>query len=172
MSSHKPTPQVYDGISTEEVPSAGFGWSRTPRTGVQIAGWISVFLLLMYNFGNHKGHVETVWLFVLAALLIVGLLIHLFQPKLNQVRTLTARNKPVGYKEQDWNHMQKTLTGPYAELSDDELRALHVDPEARRRELASSERTASINVGSHANYATPVSSGAAAAHTASPVSRD
>gem|GEM_PF-5764819 len=62
MSSHKPVPQVYDGVSTEDVPSAGFGWSRISRSGVQIAGWISVIFMIGFNFGNHKGHVETVWL--------------------------------------------------------------------------------------------------------------
>ena len=65
MSSHKPASQVFDGISTDDVPSAGFGWSRISRSGVQIAGWISVLFLLAYNFGNHKGHVETIWLIAL-----------------------------------------------------------------------------------------------------------
>ena len=72
MSSHKPVPQVFDGVSTEDVPSAGFGWSRISRSGVQIAGWISVLFLLAYNFGNHKGHVETIWLIALAILIAVG----------------------------------------------------------------------------------------------------
>lgn len=137
MSSHKPNYEVFDGVSTEDVPSAGFGWSRTPRSGVQIFGWISVFVLLMYNFGNHKGHVETVWLFLLAAIVAVGLLIHLFQPKLAQVRTLTGRNKEQGHQEPDWAYDQKTLSGAYASLSDDELRSLNIEPSrvAHLREL-------------------------------------
>ncbi|MGO2574202.1 MAG: DUF2631 domain-containing protein, partial [Corynebacterium casei] len=53
MSSHNKAPEVYDGVSTSDVPSAGFGWSRTPRTGTPSAGWGSVFILLAYNFGNH-----------------------------------------------------------------------------------------------------------------------
>ena len=128
MSSHKPASQVFDGVSTDDVPSAGFGWSRISRSGVQIAGWISVLFLLAYNFGNHKGHVETVWLFVLAILIALGLVIHALQPKLSQVRTLTARNKPVGHEEPDWAYEQKTVHNVYASLTDDELRALNIEP--------------------------------------------
>lgn len=128
MSSHNKAPEVYDGVSTSDVPSAGFGWSRTPRTGTQIAGWGSVFILLAYNFGNHQGHVETVFLAIFAALIAIGLLIHAFQPKLSQVRTLTGRNKPENHVEPDWMYEQKTLGGEYAELSDAELRALNIDP--------------------------------------------
>ena len=129
MSSHKPVPQVFDGVSTEDVPSAGFGWSRISRSGVQIAGWISVLFLLAYNFGNHHGHVETIWLIALAILLVVGLLIHAFQPKLHQVRTVTARNQPVGHQEPDWMYDQATLSGDvYENLSDSQLRALNIEP--------------------------------------------
>lgn len=128
MSSHNKAPEVYDGVSTIDVPSAGFGWSRTPRTGTQIAGWVTVLILLGYNFGNHTGHVETIWLFTLAALVAIGLLIHAFQPKLSQVRTLTGHNKPEGHVEPDWTYDQKTLSGDYASLSDAELRAINIDP--------------------------------------------
>ena len=128
MSSHNKAPEVYDGVSTSDVPSAGFGWSRTPRTGTQIAGWVTVLILLGYNFGNHTGHVETIWLFTLAALVAIGLLIHAFQPKLSQLRTLTGHNKPEGHVEPDWNYNQKTLSGDYSSLSDAELRAINIDP--------------------------------------------
>jgi hypothetical protein len=128
VSSHNKAPEVYDGVSTSDVPSAGFGWSRTPRTGTQIAGWVTVLILLGYNFGNHTGHVETIWLFTLAALVAIGLLIHAFQPKLSQVRTLTGHNKPEGHVEPDWNYNQKTLSGDYSSLSDAELRAINIDP--------------------------------------------
>lgn len=149
MSSHKPVPQVFDGVSTEDVPSAGFGWTRISRSGVQIAGWISVLFLLAYNFGNHKGHVETIWLIALAILLAVGLLIHAFQPKLHQVRTVTARNQPVGHQEPDWVYDQKTSTGAYAELTDSQLRALNIEP----------SRVSHLRVEPGTNNATPVSSG-------------
>ena len=128
MSSHKPAPQVFDGVSTEDVPSAGFGWSRISRSGVQIAGWVSVIFLVAYNFGNHKGHVETVWLAVLAIVIALGLVLFALRPNLSQVRTVTARNQPVGHVEPDWAYDQKTVSGTYAELNDGELRALNIEP--------------------------------------------
>jgi hypothetical protein len=128
VSSHNKAPEVYDGVSTSDVPSAGFGWSRTPRTGTQIAGWVTVLTLLGFNFGNHQGHVETIWLFAFAILIAIGLLIHAFQPKLSQVRTLTGHNKPEGHVEPDWTYEQKTLGGDYATLSDAELRAMNIEP--------------------------------------------
>ena len=128
MSSHKPAPQVFDGVSTEDVPSAGFGRSRISRSGVQIAGWISVIFLVAYNFGNHKGHVETVWLAALAIVIALGLVLFALRPNLSQVRTVTARNQPVGHVEPDWVYDQKTVSGAYAELNDGELRALNIEP--------------------------------------------
>jgi len=121
-------PQVYNGVSEADVPSARFGWSEMGRGAVQAAGWISVLVLVAYNFGNHQGHVETVWLISLAVLMALGLLIHATQPKLNQVRTVTAHNKPIGHQEPDWAYDQKTLSGVYENLDERQLRALNIDP--------------------------------------------
>ncbi len=126
--SHEKAPEVHHGVSTLDVPSAAWGWSDIGRNTIQIAGWISVLFLLGYNFGNHEGHVETIWLLVLTVLVVIGLLIHLFEPKLAQRRTLTARNKPVGHQEPEWAYLQKTLSGPYAELTDNQLIAMNIDP--------------------------------------------
>ena len=152
--SHEIVPEVHKGTSTLDVPSAAYGWSELSRTTVQVAGWVSVVILLGYNFGNHEGRVETIWLLTIAALVAIGLLIHLFEPKLNQVRTLSARNQPVGHKEPDWVYNQKTLSGTYAELSDAQLRALNIDP-ARVQHLRSTpaiegQRTSATVTGSHA----------------------
>ena len=124
-SHHEIAPEVHNGVSTLDEPSAAWGWHHIGQNAVQIAGWISVFVLLGYNFGNHKGHVETI---VFAALIAVGLLIQLFEPKGTQARTLTAHNKPIGHVEPDWTYLQATCTGPYAELTDKELRALNIEP--------------------------------------------
>lgn len=126
--SHEIVPEVHNGTSTLDVPSAGFGWSELSRTTVQVSGWVSVLIVLAYNFGNHTGHVETIWLGVIAAILILGLVVHLFEPNLSQVRTLTARNKPLGHVEPDWTYDQKTLSGAYSELTDGQLRALNIEP--------------------------------------------
>ena len=126
--SHEIVPEVHSGTSTLDVPSAAFGWSELSRTTVQVSGWVSVLILLGYNFGNHEGHVETIWLLSIAALVAIGLLIHLFEPKLSQVRTLSARNQPANHREPDWAYNQKTLSGTYANLTDSQLIAMNIDP--------------------------------------------
>lgn len=126
--SHEIAPEVHNGVSTLDEPSAAWGWHGLSKSAVQIAGWISVLFLLGFNFGNHEGHVETIWLLALAGVMAIALLIHLFEPKLNQVRTLTSRNKPAGHVEPEWAYLQKTLQGPYAQLTDAQLRAHNIDP--------------------------------------------
>lgn len=126
--SHEIAPEVHNGVSTLDEPSAAWGWHGLSKSAVQIAGWVSVLFLLGFNFGNHEGHVETIWLLALAAVMAIALLIHLFEPKLNQVRTLTSRNKPAGHVEPEWAYLQKTLQGPYAQLTDAQLRAHNIDP--------------------------------------------
>ena len=121
-------PQVYNGVSEADVPSARFGWSEAGNGIIQVAGWISVIALVGFNFGNHEGHVETIWLVTIAVVIALGLILLATQPKLNQVRTVTAHNKPVGHQEPDWAYDQKTLSGVYADLGERELRALNIDP--------------------------------------------
>ncbi|WP_245974862.1 DUF2631 domain-containing protein [Corynebacterium alimapuense] len=139
-------PEVHSGTSTLDVPSAGLGWSELSRTTVQVSGWVSVLIMLSFNFGNHTGHVETIWLLVVTALLVVGLLYHMFEPNLNQVRTITGKNQPVGHVEPDWTYNQKTLSGDYASLSDSQLRALNIEP-ARVAHLREIDET---STGAHA----------------------
>ncbi|WP_235840447.1 DUF2631 domain-containing protein [Corynebacterium yudongzhengii] len=149
--SHNETYEVYNGVSTRDVPHAKWGYSELNRTTVQVAGWISVAVLLLFNFGNHEGHVETIWLISLAAVVAIGLILHAFEPRLGQVRTLTGHNKPEGHVEPDHVYNQKTLSGQYAELTDSQLRSLNIDP----------SRVAHLRSGNNA----AVSSGAATAAT-------
>lgn len=122
-------PQVYNGVSEADVPSARFGWSEFSDSTIQTAGWISVAFLVAYNFGNHQGHVETIWLIALAVVIALGLILHAVKPKLSQVRTVTSHNKPVGHQEPDWTYDQATLSGPvYENLTDSQLRALNIEP--------------------------------------------
>lgn len=134
--SHKIEPEVHNGVSTLDEPSAAWGWHNIGRGAIQIAGWISVAFLLGMNVGNHRGHVETIWLCSIAALIAIGLLIQLFQPKLSQVRTVTAHNKPAGHVEPNWTYDQLTLTGTHANLTEGQLRAQNIDPKMVKRELA------------------------------------
>ncbi|CAM3963948.1 DUF2631 domain-containing protein [Corynebacterium belfantii] len=130
--SHEIAPEIHNGVSTLDEPSAAWGWHSIGTRAIQLSGWGSVVFLLAYNFGNHKGHVETIFLFVFAAVIALGLILQIVKPQGKQVRTLTAHNQPVGFKEKDWNYLQATCTGPYAELSDSELRALNIEPERVR----------------------------------------
>jgi hypothetical protein len=41
-----------------------------------IAGWVTVFILLVMNLGNHQGRVENVWLTGLAIVMAIGLVLH------------------------------------------------------------------------------------------------
>lgn len=84
---HEPTGEVYNGVSTLDEPSAAWGWHGIGHRAIQIAGWASVFVLLAYNFGNHKGHVETIWLLVLAVVIALGLILLAVRPKLSPVRS-------------------------------------------------------------------------------------
>lgn len=144
--------EVYNGVSTRDVPSAAWGYSALSRTTVQIAGWFSVFVLLMFNFGNHQGHVETIWLLALAALLAIGLILYAFEPRFSRVRTLTGHNKPVGHVEPDWAYDQKTLSGTYSELTDGQLRALNIDPvRVSHLRVAPKTGTSAITTGSTAS---------------------
>ena len=90
-------------------------------------------------------------LLVLAKLVLIalGLILQATKPKLHQVRTVTARNQPVGHQEPDWVYDQKTNTGVYAELTDSQLRALNIEP----------SRVSHLRVEPGTNNATPVSSG-------------
>ncbi|STC68125.1 DUF2631 domain-containing protein [Corynebacterium pilosum] len=135
--SHEKTYEVYNGVSEQDVPSAKWGWSELSPKTIQLAGWGSVIFLVAYNFGNHEGHVETIWLLSIAAIIAIGLILFALRPQLSQVRTLTGANQPVGYQEKDWDYDQKTLSGEYATLTDSQLRALNIDPArvAHLREL-------------------------------------
>lgn len=151
-SSHEIQPEVHNGVSTLDEPSAAWGWHGIGSRAVQIAGWCSVLLLLAYNFGNHKGHVETIFLITFAVVIALGLILLAFQPKLSQVRTVTAHNKPVGHKEPEWAYLQATLQGPYATLDDSQLRSLNIEPSrvAHLRSLDDDSPT-----GRHALESTP-----------------
>lgn len=120
--------EVFNGVSTLDEPSAGWGWHGISHRAIQIAGWTSVVFLLAFNFGNHEGHVETIYLLLFAVVIALGLVLFAFSPKLSQVHQLTAHNKPVGHVEPDWTYDQKTLSGPYAELTDSQLRSLNIEP--------------------------------------------
>ncbi len=52
-----------------------WGWHHTFAKGARIGGWIVAIVLLVMCIGNHEGHVEDLWLAVIA-LILVTILIH------------------------------------------------------------------------------------------------
>lgn len=136
--SHAAHSEVYNGVSVADEPSAAWGWHDIGFKAIQRAGWISVLFLLAYNFGNHEGHVETIYLFTFAAVIALGLILMRFPLKMKQVHTVTAHNQPVGHEEPDYAYDQLTLSGVYSDLSDSQLRSLNISPKWVRGELPSS----------------------------------
>lgn len=118
-------PEVFDGVSEAEVPSARWGWSMLHRRTVVTSGLVGTLAILSLLFGNHQGNVENYYLIGLAAVVLLGTLWVAFQPTLTQTQTVTARNRPHGHREPDWAEHQKQLTGVYANLSRAELAALN-----------------------------------------------
>ncbi|AFU04138.1 DUF2631 domain-containing protein [Nocardia brasiliensis] len=57
-------------VDTAEVPSAAWGWSgESPKT-FRVAGWITALILIAMVIGNHKGHVEDIFLIGFAAAIV------------------------------------------------------------------------------------------------------
>ena len=57
-----------------DAPSARFGWHGQATKSFMIAGWFCVFALLAMFIGNHRGHVEDIWLAAFAVVLAYFLL--------------------------------------------------------------------------------------------------
>lgn len=132
MASHAKEAEVYNGVSTDDVPSAAWGWSEIPRSALLLSGVIGGLFLLGMLFGNHVGNVENYVLVVLAVLTLGGTLLVFTGFPGKQVTTVTARNKPADYVAPNWAADQHNLTGEYATLTDDEKRALNIDVDATR----------------------------------------
>jgi hypothetical protein len=128
VADHGTTVEVFNGVSTEDEPSAAWGWHQFPRKTTIVIGYVAALCLLGMNFGNHKGHVETIYLCAIAVLVAVGVTIYArksspnWQPHAAR-KTLTSHNKPVGHVEPVWTEDQQNLTGRYADLTTAELRA-------------------------------------------------
>ena len=127
MASHAKKAEVHANVSTDDVPSAAWGWSALSRRAVAIAGFGGGLFMLAMLFGNHKGNVENIWLIALAVLTFIGTALVVLQPKLTQVRTVTAHNKAEGHEEPVWTEHQLNGTGVYASLSREEKLALNSD---------------------------------------------
>ena len=56
-------------VDPQDEPSAEWGWHGSFPKGKAIAGWFTVFALLIMLIGNHTGRTEDLWLIGTAALL-------------------------------------------------------------------------------------------------------
>lgn len=127
VASHAKKAEVFANVSTDDVPSAAWGWSALSRRAVAIAGICGGLFLLGMLFGNHKGHVESIWLIAMAVLTFIGTALVTLQPKLTQVRTVTSHNKAEGHVEPEWAADQINGTGVYANLTREQQLALNSD---------------------------------------------
>ncbi|MGH3872129.1 MAG: DUF2631 domain-containing protein [Pseudonocardiaceae bacterium] len=55
-------------------PSADWGWHGGFPVAGPIAGWFTAFALFAMIIGNHRSHIEDIWLIVLGLLLVVMLI--------------------------------------------------------------------------------------------------
>ncbi|WP_448433608.1 DUF2631 domain-containing protein [Mycolicibacterium setense] len=53
--------QPYPDVDEADVPSARWGWSKINHRTLYIAGWFIVGFLLLTLHGNHRGHVEDIF---------------------------------------------------------------------------------------------------------------
>jgi hypothetical protein len=60
-----------NGVDVEDVPSAGWGWSKENHKVIQIGGILSAVFLLCMLRGNHVGKVEDIFLIVFAAAILI-----------------------------------------------------------------------------------------------------
>ncbi|MFD6454408.1 MULTISPECIES: DUF2631 domain-containing protein [unclassified Nocardia] len=66
---------VATSVDPAEVPSAAWGWSGESRKTFRIAGWVVIVALLGMTIGNHKGHVEDIFLVGLAGVMAIILVV-------------------------------------------------------------------------------------------------
>jgi hypothetical protein len=62
--------EQFTGVDPAEVPSAAWGWSAINYRTWHITGLIMFGFLLAMLRGNHVGHVENIFLFVFAAIVL------------------------------------------------------------------------------------------------------
>ncbi len=63
-----------DAHPVEHEQPEDWGWHGRSGRWAQIAGWLTVLAMLSYTWGNHEGRMEDLWLFGIAAFLVVILL--------------------------------------------------------------------------------------------------
>lgn len=125
---HGAKPEIHNGVSTEDEPSAAWGWHQFPRRATIIIGILAGLSMFGMLFGNHHGNVENIWLVATGLVIIVGTMMYArysspsWRPKPPRA-TVTSHNKPLGHEEPDWAENQRNLSGIYSNLTTAELRS-------------------------------------------------
>ena len=61
-------------VDPQDEPSAEWGWHGTFPQATRIAGWLTAVVLLLMLIGNHRGHIEDIYLIGVAALIVIALI--------------------------------------------------------------------------------------------------
>jgi hypothetical protein len=61
-------------VDPDREPSADWGWHGTFPVAGPIAGWFTAFALFAMLIGNHRSHIENVYLIGIGSLLVVMLI--------------------------------------------------------------------------------------------------
>jgi len=128
VADHGTKVEVYKGVSTEDEPSAAWGWHQFPRKTTIILGYVAGICMFGFLFGNHHGKVEDIYIVVIGLAILLGVTLYARHSSPNWKprearKTLTSHNKPVGHVEPVWTEDQANLTGRYADLTTAELRS-------------------------------------------------
>jgi len=62
----------HTGVDVEDVPSAGWGWSKEHHRLIHIGGLLSAAFLLVMMHGNHVGHIEDGFLIAFAVIIVIA----------------------------------------------------------------------------------------------------
>ena len=61
-------------VDPHDEPSAEWGWHGTFPKAIRIAGWLTAIALLLMLNGNHRGHIEDVYLIGTAVAIVLALI--------------------------------------------------------------------------------------------------
>ncbi|MEV6611549.1 MULTISPECIES: DUF2631 domain-containing protein [unclassified Kutzneria] len=63
-----------NAVDPHDEPSAEWGWHGTFPKATRIAGWLTAIALLLMLIGNHRGHIEDIYLIGVAAAIVLALI--------------------------------------------------------------------------------------------------
>ena len=63
-----------NAVDPHDEPSAEWGWHGTFPKATRIAGWLTAVAMLLLLIGNHRGHIEDIYLIATAARIVLALI--------------------------------------------------------------------------------------------------